>query len=59
MIRLTPVKSIHAFCVTCAGGVRFLDDCGGEEDCPLYPYRKGKNPTRKGVGGSPVFSKSK
>ena len=21
-------------------------------DCPLYPYRSGKNPSRKGIGGS-------
>jgi hypothetical protein len=22
-------------------------------DCPLYPYREGRNPNRKGVGGRP------
>lgn len=48
---LTPIKAIRAKCVDCMCGqaaeVR-LCPC---EDCPLYPYRMGHNPNRKGVGG--------
>ena len=48
---LTPIKAIRAKCLDCmcdqAAEVR-LCPC---EDCPLYPYRMGHNPNRKGVGG--------
>jgi len=26
-------------------------------DCSLYPYRMGKNPNRKGIGGKGFFQK--
>ena len=49
---LTPIKAIRSWCVNCCMGgplkeVRFCDD----EECPLYLYRMGKNPSRKGMGG--------
>ena len=41
---LTPVKAIRAKCLDCMGGhtkeVRMCDSV----DCPLYPFRLGKNP---------------
>jgi len=49
--RLTPLQAIRAKCLDCTcwqpKEVR-LCPC---EDCPLYPYRLGKNPARKGIGG--------
>ena len=48
---LSPLKSIRAKCTDCMCGqlaeVR-LCPC---TDCPLYPYRMGHNPNRKGIGG--------
>ena len=57
MIHLTPLKTIRAYCLQCAGGhpkeVRY---CSVQE-CPLHFYRFGANPHRKGVGpGRIVFS---
>ncbi len=48
----TPIKAIRAKCLDCmcdsAQEVR-LCPC---QDCPLYPYRMGHNPNRKGMGGN-------
>ncbi len=48
---LTPIKAIRAKCLDCCANqaqeVR-LCPC---ESCPLYPYRMGHNPNRKGLGG--------
>lgn len=50
MKRLTPIKAIRAKCLDCSGfqpsEVRRCEI----EDCPLFPYRFGKNPNRKGIG---------
>lgn len=46
----TPLKSIRAKCVECSGGQPSeTRDCA-VTDCPLFPYRLGKNPNRQGVG---------
>ncbi|MGA2775652.1 MAG: hypothetical protein ABSE81_06295 [Candidatus Omnitrophota bacterium] len=46
---LTPVKAIRAKCLDCSGfqpsEVRRCES----EDCPLFPYRLGKNPNRVGI----------
>ena len=51
MKRLTPVKAIRAKCLDCSGfqpsQVRNCDIT----ECPLFPYRLGKNPNRAGIGG--------
>lgn len=57
MIHLTPLKTIRNYCLQCAGGhskeVRY---CSSAE-CPLYFYRFGSNPHRKGIGpGRIIFS---
>lgn len=48
---LSPLKAIRAKCLDCAADqpqeVR-LCPC---EACPLFPYRMGHNPNRKGIGG--------
>lgn len=50
-MEMTPLKAIRAKCLDCMcsqpAEVR-LCPC---EDCPLYPYRMGHNPNRKGIGG--------
>lgn len=47
----TPVKAIRAKCLDCQGGRPSLVRNCEMTDCPLYPYRMGKNPNRKGIGG--------
>jgi len=46
----TPLKAIRAWCFDCSGG-RWseIKNCIRPE-CPLYPYRFGKNPNRSGIG---------
>jgi len=48
---LTPLKAIRAKCLDCSNNqpkeVRFCLVV----DCPLYSYRLGRNPKRKGIGG--------
>ncbi|MCK4462809.1 MAG: hypothetical protein KAU58_00690 [Candidatus Omnitrophica bacterium] len=56
MKQLTPLKAIRAKCLDCCGNhpsqVRKCDI----SDCPLFIYRLGHNPKRKGIGaGSMVF----
>lgn len=42
-----PVKAIRAFCLECAGESPIdVKECTAP-DCPLYPFRFGKNPYRK------------
>ena len=49
---MTALKAIRAKCLDCC--------CGSSDevkkcpipDCPLYPYRDGHNPARKGIGGN-------
>ena len=47
----TPIKAIRAKCKECSGDnlreIRFCENLG----CPLFEYRFGKNPNRKGIGG--------
>ena len=46
---LTPVKAIKKYCYDCSGGSKKeIRECV-ITDCPLYVYRMGKNPNRKGV----------
>ena len=49
----TPALSIHEFCLGCAGcgeerreATRLVRECP-QDDCPLHPFREGKNPFRK------------
>lgn len=58
MSKLTPVKSIRKYCFECKlkvignrkGVYKSVRLCPNI-DCPLYPYRMGKNPNRRGIGG--------
>ena len=42
----TPVKSIRAYCIGCAGGSTKEVRLCTLHDCPLYPYRMGKKPSQ-------------
>ena len=47
----SPVKAIRAKCLECSGGSpKEVRECL-ISDCALYPFRFGKNPARKGIGG--------
>ena len=50
---LSPVKAIKKYCLECSGGSPKFRELCNIEDCPLYPYRLGKNPNRKNIGGRP------
>jgi len=42
----TPIKTIREFCLDCsAGSYKEVRNCI-IENCPLYPYRMGKRPTK-------------
>lgn len=47
---LTPLKAIRAKCIDCSGGSVYEPAHCTVERCPLYIYREGHNPKRKGVG---------
>ena len=50
--KLTPMKAIRQNCIDCSGGSKKeVRECM-IVDCPLYMYRLGKNPRRKGIGNS-------
>lgn len=47
---MTPIKSIRKCCLECSGGsAKEVRECK-ITDCPLYSFRLGKNPNRKGIG---------
>lgn len=47
------VKEIRRHCLECMGGSRkAIRECP-DESCPTWPYRMGRNPNRKGIGGKP------
>lgn len=58
-MQVTPLKSIRAKCLDCCGGqtseVRYCQ----VNDCPLFTYRFGHNPKRKGIGPSVAGSVEK
>jgi hypothetical protein len=51
-MKLTPLKAIRAKCMDCSDmSAKEVRLCPCKE-CPLYPFRFGKNPSRKGIGGN-------
>jgi len=48
---MTPMKAIRAKCLDCCCGSSNEVRLCPSEDCPLWPYRFGHNPNRKGTGG--------
>ena len=49
---LTPMKAIRAKCLDCCCGIAQEVKLCPITDCPLYPYRMGHNPNRKGKSGN-------
>lgn len=49
MKSLTPLWAIRRKCLDCVSTPKMVRQCE-EGNCPLYPYRFGKDPRRKGVG---------
>lgn len=49
---MTPLQAIRAKCIDCSCGNRTeVRECP-ITTCPLYQFRRGKNPNRAGVGGN-------
>lgn len=56
-VSLTSLSAIRTFCLECVGwGYYEVEKCTSPL-CPLFPFRFGKNPSRKGIGGNPEFIK--
>jgi hypothetical protein len=52
MGRRVSVKVLRRFCLQCQGGDREgVADCS-TASCPVFPYRHGTNPARRGTGAS-------
>ena len=50
--RLSPVKAIRKYCrMVCAGSPKEVRLCS-VPTCPLYSFRQGRNPSRRGITGS-------
>lgn len=47
----TPLKAIRLNCLACCCQQPVEVKLCVIPDCPLYPFRLGKNPNRKGIGG--------
>lgn len=56
---LSPIKAIRKNCIDCMCGQSKEVRLCPSKDCPLYPYRFGKNPNRKGMGGNINQNKNK
>jgi hypothetical protein len=55
----TPMKAIRAKCMDCSNNqIVEVRECP-IINCPLYPYRMGHNPNRKGIGGKGLLSRGK
>ena len=50
MNTLSPLKAIRAHCIECSGGAKQEVAACIITECPLYPFRLGTNPNRRGVG---------
>jgi hypothetical protein len=51
MEMLSPLKAIRAKCLDCCAEQPSEVRLCPSENCPLWPYRMGHNPNRKGIGG--------
>jgi hypothetical protein len=52
MRTLSPLQAIRQNCIDCSAGEHKEIRLCPIHDCPLYPFRFGTNPNRKGVGGA-------
>ena len=56
---ITPLKAIRMNCLDCSGYKAIEVKNCVILDCPLYQYRFGKNPKRKGIGGNKKLGNKK
>lgn len=50
--KISALKSIRLECISCVDGqTSLIGDCPSKK-CPLFIYRSGHNPARKGLGGN-------
>lgn len=47
---LSPINAIRVKCAECVGRVALVRKCD-QGNCPLFPYRLGHHPKRRGIGG--------
>lgn len=47
---MTPLKAIRAKCLDCMCGSSYEVTLCPSKDCPLFTYRDGHDPARKGMG---------
>jgi hypothetical protein len=57
--RISPLKAIRLMCLECSVGYIIVVKNCVKEDCPLFPYRLGTDPKRKGIGNIDNFSKNR
>lgn len=58
-VNLTPLSAIRAHCLECVcWSVDQVKNCTSPL-CPLYPFRLGNNPVRKGMGGDTSRARAK
>lgn len=48
--KITPLKAIRLKCLDCMCGSKHEVKLCASIDCPLFPYRFGNNPERRGIG---------
>lgn len=48
--KTTPLLAIRKKCLDCMCGSAYEVQLCPSEDCPLYAFREGKNPSRSGIG---------
>lgn len=54
------LRVIRENCIDCVvGAISTIEDCGGEEDCKLYPYRFGKDPKPSRKGNPEALEKAR
>ena len=54
---MTPLQAIRIKCLDCCCQVKSQVKHCPLDNCPLYPFRLGKNPNRSGIGNSGNFTK--
>jgi hypothetical protein len=57
MAQPTPLRAIRLKCLDCSNNQPLEVKNCTITDCPLYCYRLGKNPKRKGMGNPEAFKK--
>ena len=48
---MTPLQAIKQKCLDCMSGQKSEVRLCPCDNCPLWPFRSGRNPNRAGVGG--------